>query len=316
MKKNITLSYKTVEKDVAERLDFVTARELTQFSRVHIQRWIKDGKLLLDGEIVKPKQLLKVNQLISVETSEEPTLEDEPEDIPIEIIFEDADIIVLNKQPGLVVHPGAGNRTGTLVNALLHHDEELSFLPRAGIVHRLDKDTSGVMVVAKNEFSYLNLVTQLKERKVNRHYLAIVVGEPLSGSTINEPIGRHPKLRTKQAVTDAGKEAITNYKIKERMGGYTLLNVSLETGRTHQIRVHLAFINFPILGDSVYGGRKKFAAGTTEAVKKEILKFPRQALHAEKLEFIHPQSGKKVNYSAKTPKDLLHLIELLKNLNE
>ncbi len=316
MKKNITLSYKTVEKDVAERLDFVTAREFTQFSRVHIQRWIKEGKLLLDGEIVKPKQLLKVNQLISVETSEEPTLEDEPEDIPIEIIFEDADIIVLNKQPGLVVHPGAGNRTGTLVNALLHHDEELSFLPRAGIVHRLDKDTSGVMVVAKNEFSYLNLVSQLKERKVNRHYLAIVVGEPLSGSTINEPVGRHPKLRTKQAVTDAGKEAITNFKIKERMGGYTLLNVSLETGRTHQIRVHLAFINFPILGDSVYGGRKKFAAGTTEAIKKEILKFPRQALHAEKLEFIHPQSGKKVNYSAKTPKDLLHLIELLKNLNE
>ena len=316
MKKNITLSYKTVEKDVAERLDFVTAREFTQFSRVHIQRWIKDGKLLLDGEIVKPKQLLKVNQLISVETSEEPTLEDEPEDIPIEIIFEDADIIVLNKQPGLVVHPGAGNRTGTLVNALLHHDEELSFLPRAGIVHRLDKDTSGVMVVAKNEFSYLNLVSQLKERKVNRHYLAIVVGEPLSGLTINEPIGRHPKLRTKQAVTEAGKEAITNFKIKERMGGYTLLNVSLETGRTHQIRVHLAFINFPILGDSVYGGRKKFAAGTTEAVKKEILKFPRQALHAEKLEFIHPTSGKSVNYSAKTPKDLTQLIELLKNLNE
>ena len=316
MKKNITLSYKTVEKDVAERLDFVTAREFTQFSRVHIQRWIKDGKLLLDGEIVKPKQLLKVNQLISVETSEEPTLEDEPEDIPIEIIFEDADIIVLNKQPGLVVHPGAGNRTGTLVNALLHHDEELSFLPRAGIVHRLDKDTSGIMVVAKNEFSYLNLVSQLKERKVNRHYLAIVVGEPLSGSTINEPIGRHPKLRTKQAVTDAGKEAITNFRIKERMGGCSLLNVSLETGRTHQIRVHLAFINFPILGDSVYGGRKKFAARTTEAAKKEILKFPRQALHAEKLEFIHPKSGKKVNYSAKTPKDLLQLIELLKNLNE
>ena len=316
MKKNITLSYKTMEKDAAERLDFVTAREFTEFSRVHIQRWIKDGKLLLDGEIVKPKQLLKVNQLISVETSEEPTLDDGPEDIPIEIIYEDEDIVVLNKQPGLVVHPGAGNLTGTLVNALLHHDEELSFLPRAGIVHRLDKDTSGVMVVAKNEFSYLNLVSQLKERKVNRHYLALVVGEPLSGSTINEPIGRHPKLRTKQAVTDAGKEAITNFKIQERMGGYSLLNVSLETGRTHQIRVHLAFINFPILGDSVYGGRKKFAAGTSEAVKKEILKFPRQALHAEKLEFIHPKSGKKINYSAKIPKDLIQLIELLKNLNE
>ncbi len=316
MKKSISLSYKTIEEDAGERLDSVIAREFTQFSRAHIQKWIKDGKLLLDGEIVKPKQPLKINQFISVEALEEPTLEDGPEDIPLEIIFEDDDIIIINKQPGLVVHPGAGNQTGTLVNALLHHDEELRFLPRAGIVHRLDKDTSGIMVVTKNEFSYLNLVSQLKERKVNRHYLAIVVGEPLSGLTINEPIGRHPKLRTKQAVTEAGKEAITNFKIKERLGGYTLLNVSLETGRTHQIRVHLAFINFPILGDSVYGGRKKFAAGTTEAEKKEILKFPRQALHAEKLEFIHPTSGKSVNYSAKTPKDLTQLIELLKNLNE
>ena len=316
MKKNISLSYKTIEEDAGERLDSVIAREFTQFSRAHIQKWIKDGKLLLDGEIVKPKQPLKINQFISVEALEEPTLEDGPEDIPLEIIFEDDDIIIINKQPGLVVHPGAGNQTGTLVNALLHHDEELRFLPRAGIVHRLDKDTSGIMVVTKNEFSYLNLVSQLKERKVNRRYLAIVVGEPLSDSTINEPIGRHPKLRTKQTVTDAGKEAITNYKIKERMGGYTLLSVSLETGRTHQIRVHLAFINYPILGDSVYGGRKKFAAGTSETVKKELLKFPRQALHAEKLEFIHPTSGKSVNYSAKTPKDLTQLIELLKNLNE
>ena len=316
MKKSISLSYKTIEEDAGERLDSVIAKEFTQFSRAHIQKWIKDGKLLLDGEIVKPKQPLKINQFISVEALEDPTLEDGPEDIPLEIIFEDDDIIIINKQPGLVVHPGAGNQTGTLVNALLHHDEELRFLPRAGIVHRLDKDTSGIMVVTKNEFSYLNLVSQLKERKVNRHYLAIVVGEPLSGLTINEPIGRHPKLRTKQAVTEAGKEAITNFKIKERMGGYTLLNVSLETGRTHQIRVHLAFINYPILGDSVYGGRKKFAAGTSETVKKELLKFPRQALHAEKLEFIHPTSGKSVNYSAKTPKDLIQLIELLKNLNE
>jgi len=189
-------------------------------------------------------------------------------------------------------------------------------LPRAGIVHRLDKDTSGIMVVARNESSYLHLVSQLKEREVNRHYLAIVVGEPLSGSTINEPIGRHPRQRTKQSVRDTGKEAITNFKVQEKLGGYSLLNVSLETGRTHQIRVHLAFINFPILGDSVYGGRRKFAAGTSETAKKEILKFPRQALHAEKLEFIHPASGKKVNYSAKIPKDLKELIEFLKGSNE
>ena len=309
--KKITLSYETNSLDSGERLDSVTAREFTQFSRAHIQKWIKEGQLLLDGKSVKPKQLLKTNQLISIDALEEPVLEDKPENIPIDIISEDKDIIVLNKQPGLVVHPGAGNPKGTLVNALLHHDKELGFLPRAGIVHRLDKDTSGIMVVAKNEISYLNLVSQLKDRKVKRSYLALVVGEPLSGSTINEPIGRHPKLRTKQAVIAKGKEAISTFKIQEKLNGYSLLNVSLETGRTHQIRVHLAFIGFPILGDSVYGGRKKFASGTSESLKTEILKFSRQALHAEKLEFIHPASGKLVNYSAKAPKDLIKLIELL-----
>ena len=309
--KKITLSYETNALDSGERLDFVTAREFTQFSRAHIQKWIKEGQLLLDGKSVKPKQLLKTNQLISIDALEDPVLEDEPEDIPIDIIFEDKDIIILNKQPGLVVHPGAGNPKGTLVNALLHHDKELGFLPRAGIVHRLDKDTSGIMVVAKNEISYLNLVSQLKDRKVKRSYLALVVGEPLSGFTINEPIGRHPKLRTKQAVNAKGKEAITTFKIQEKLNGYSLLNVSLETGRTHQIRVHLAFIGFPILGDSVYGGRKKFASGTSESLKTEILKFTRQALHAEKLEFIHPSSGKLVNYPAEVPKDLIKLIELL-----
>ena len=309
--KKITISYETNSLDSGERLDSVTAREFTQFSRAHIQKWIKEGQLLLDGKSVKPKQLLKTNQLISIDALEEPVLEDKPENIPIDIIFEDKDIIVLNKHPGFVVHPGAGNPKGTLVNALLHHDKELGFLPRAGIVHRLDKDTSGIMVVAKNEISYLNLVSQLKDRKVNRSYLALVVGEPLSGSTINEPIGRHPKLRTKQAVNAKGKEAITTFKIQEKLNGYSLLNVSLETGRTHQIRVHLAFIGFPILGDSVYGGRKKFASGTSESLKTEILKFSRQALHAEKLEFIHPASGKLVNYSAKAPKDLIKLIELL-----
>ncbi len=311
MKKNITFSYKTSALDSGERLDSVIARVFSQFSRAHIQKWIKDGQLSLDGKTVKPKQLLKVNQLISIDALEDPVLEDEPEDIPIDIIFEDKDIIVLNKQHGLVVHPGAGNPKGTLVNALLHHNGELGFLPRAGIVHRLDKDTSGIMVVAKNEISYLDLVSQLKDRRVKRDYSALVVGVPISGSTINEPIGRHPKLRTKQAVNVKGKEAITTFKIQEKLNGYSLLNVSLETGRTHQIRVHLAFIGFPILGDSVYGGRKKFAAGTSESLKKEISKFPRQALHAEKLEFTHPASGKLVNYSAEKPKDLINLIELL-----
>ncbi len=310
MKKNISITYQIRSEDEGERLDFVTAREFTEFSRVHIQKWIKEGSLLLDGKIVKPKQIVKADQFISLETLEDPMLEDKPEDIPIEILYEDKDIIVLNKQSNLVVHPGAGNQTGTLVNALLNHDKELAFLPRAGIVHRLDKDTSGVMVVAKNEYSYLNIVSQLKERKVNRQYLALVVGEPLSGSTINEPIGRHPKHRTKQAVTDKGKEAITSFKVKEKMDGYSLLNVSLETGRTHQIRVHLAFIGFPIVGDSVYGRGKQFAPGTSEDLKKNISIFSRQALHAEKLKLVHPTSAKKVSYRAKIPDDLEQLIML------
>lgn len=313
MNKNITISYETNADDVGERLDTVIAREFSQFSRAHIQKWIKEGNLLLNGEIVKPKKILKADQYISIQAIENPVLEDGPENIPIEIIYEDKDIIVLNKQPGLVVHPGAGNKAGTLVNALLNHDEELAFLPRAGIVHRLDKDTSGIMVTAKNEFSYLNIVSQLKERKVKRQYLALVVGEPLSGSIIDEPIGRHPKIRTKQAVTGKGKEAITNFKIQKRMDGYSLLNVSLETGRTHQIRVHLAFIGFPIVGDTVYGGTRKFSAGTSEALKKEISKFSRQALHAEKLEFTHPTSGQKVSYSARIPNDLMYLMELFSN---
>ena len=298
------------------RLDKAAAALFPDFSRSRLKTWIESGALTLGDMKTEPKVRLGGGEELVLDAQLDSVIPVEGENIPLTVVHEDKSILIIDKPSGLVVHPGAGNRTGTLVNALLHHDEELSFLPRAGIVHRLDKDTSGIMVVAKNEFSYLNLVSQLKERKVNRHYLAIVVGEPLSRSTINEPIGRHPKLRTKQAVTDGGKEAITNFKIQERMGGYSLLNVSLETGRTHQIRVHLAFINFPILGDSVYGGRKKFAAGTSEIVKKEILKFPRQALHAEKLEFIHPTSGKKVNYSAKIPKDFIQLIEFLKSLNE
>ncbi|HJL96251.1 MAG TPA: RluA family pseudouridine synthase [SAR86 cluster bacterium] len=312
MKRKIFLSYKTKKEDVGKRIDSVTAREFPEYSRAHIQKWIKDGSLLLNNREVKPKQCLDTHETIQINATEEPLTEDAPENIPFDIIHEDEDIIIVNKQPGLVVHPGAGNRSGTLVNALLNHNESLGFLPRAGIVHRLDKDTSGVMVVAKNEISYLNIISQLKERTVKRHYLAIVIGDPLVGSTIDEPIGRHPKQRTKQAVIETGKQAITTFKIKEKINGYSLLNVSLKTGRTHQIRVHLAYLNYPILGDSLYGGRKRFAPGTNEDLKKEISQFSRQALHAEKLEFIHPGSGKKNQYFASLPIDMNDLIESLR----
>ena len=211
---------------------------------------------------------MQTDDAVSVNFLEESQLIDLPEDIALDVIFEDAEILIINKPAGLVVHPGSGNRTGTLVNALLAHDENLSFLPRAGIVHRLDKDTSGLMVITKTESSYLNLVEQLKERSVTRTYLAMIVGVPAINKTINEPIGRHPKIRTKQAVNQNGKEAITRFSILENLDGYSLLKVNLETGRTHQIRVHLSHIGFPIIGDPLYGSRNKFSRGSSEEQKK------------------------------------------------
>jgi 23S rRNA pseudouridine1911/1915/1917 synthase len=213
----------------------------------------------------------------------------------------------------MVVHPGSGNPDGTLVNALLAHEESLGFLPRAGIVHRLDKDTSGLMVVAKKEAAYLNLIEQLKERSVKRTYMAIVVGVPISNKIINEPIGRHPKIRTKQAVVKNGKEAITRVSLSESFQGYSLLRVNLETGRTHQIRVHLSHAGYPIVGDSVYGARKQFAPGSTEDLKHIISSFTRQALHASELELIHPSSEKLVSFEADLPEDMSTLIGQLKD---
>jgi len=213
---------------------------------------------------------------------------------------------------GLVVHPGSGNTSGTLVNALLNHDASLGFLPRAGIVHRLDKDTSGLMVVSKNESSYLDLVKQLKERSVKRTYLAIVVGIPVVSKTVNEPIGRHPKIRTKQAVLQSGKEAITRFTVLEKYEGYSLLKVNLDTGRTHQIRVHLSHIGYPIVGDPLYGNRNKFSSGTKEELKNIISSFKRQALHAQALELVHPSSGKLISFKAEIPEDMETLINQIK----
>ena len=304
MKKNITLSYKTMEKDADERLDFVTAREFTEFSRVHIQRWIKDGKLLLDGEIVKPKQLLKVNQLISVETSEEPTLDDGPEDIPIEIIYEDEDIVVLNKQPGLVVHPGAGNLTGTLVNALLHHDEELSFLPRAGIVHRLDKDTTGCIVIAKSQTALVKLQIQIQKRIASRNYLAVVHGVPKSDAgTIVGAIGRHPKDRKKYAVVshEKGRHASTHWQLVERLNEYSLMSFKLDTGRTHQIRVHCAHIGHPIVGDPTYSRCRKLPINLSG-----------QTLHAIRLGLDHPITNLRMEFEAPLPDCFKKLLEILR----
>ena len=294
-------------------MDLVAAKQFSDYSRGHIQKWIKNGDLLVNNQEVKTKHSLQLNDVISVDFWEEPQLGDQPEAIPLDIIFEDEEIMIINKSVGMVVHPGSGNPDGTLVNALLAHEESLGFLPRAGIVHRLDKDTSGLMVVAKKEAAYLNLIEQLKERSVKRTYMAIVVGVPISNKIINEPIGRHPKIRTKQAVVKNGKEAITRVSLSESFQGYSLLRVNLETGRTHQIRVHLTHAGYPIVGDSVYGARKQFAPGSNEGLKNIISSFTRQALHASELELIHPSSKKLVSFEADLPEDMARLIGQLKD---
>jgi len=312
-KKKISLNYSVLDSDEGLRVDLVAAKQFSDYSRGHIQKWIKNGDLLVNNQEVKTKHSLQLNDVISVDFWEEPQLGDQPEAIPLDIIFEDEEIMIINKSVGMVVHPGSGNPDGTLVNALLAHEESLGFLPRAGIVHRLDKDTSGLMVIAKKESTYLNLIEQLKERSVKRTYMAIVVGVPISNKIINEPIGRHPKIRTKQAVVKNGKEAITRISLSESFQGYSLLRVNLETGRTHQIRVHLSHAGYPIVGDSVYGARKQFAPGSTEGLKNIISSFTRQALHASELELIHPSSEKLVSFEADLPEDMSTLIGQLKD---
>jgi 23S rRNA pseudouridine1911/1915/1917 synthase len=312
-KKKISLNYSVLDSDEGLRVDLVAAKQFSDYSRGHIQKWIKNGDLLVNNQEVKTKHSLQLNDVISVDFWEEPQLGDQPEAIPLDIIFEDEEIMIINKSVGMVVHPGSGNPDGTLVNALLAHEESLGFLPRAGIVHRLDKDTSGLMVIAKKESAYLNLIEQLKERSVKRTYMAIVVGVPISNKIMNEPIGRHPKIRTKQAVVKNGKEAITRVSLSESFQGYSLLRVNLETGRTHQIRVHLSHAGYPIVGDSVYGARKQFAPGSTEGLKNIISSFTRQALHASELELIHPSSEKLVSFEADLPEDMSTLIGQLKD---
>ena len=311
-KKKIFINYTAIDSDKGLRVDQIVAREFPEYSRAHIQKWIKDGVLLVNGKKVKAKQTLSLTDNVIVDFWEDAKLVDLPEDIPLDIVFEDKDLIILNKPVGLVVHPGSGNTSGTLVNALLNHDASLGFLPRAGIVHRLDKDTSGLMVISKNESSYLDLVQQLKERSVKRTYLAMVVGIPVVSKTVNEPIGRHPKIRTKQAVLQSGKEAITRFTVLEKYEGYSLLKVNLDTGRTHQIRVHLSHIGYPIVGDPLYGNRNKFSSGTKEELKNVISSFKRQALHAQALELVHPSSGKLISFNAEIPEDMETLINQIK----
>ena len=313
MTKSIILNIRVLTSQSGQRVDVVVSKSFPEFSRSHIQKWIKEGALTINGKIIKKRKILEEGELIEINAEERGLLKDRPENIKINVVSEDEDILIINKPPNIVVHPGAGNRTGTLVNGLINYDSSLAYLPRAGIVHRLDKNTSGLMVVAKNERSYLHLVKQLKDRSLTRHYFALVVGEPTSGGVIKKPIGRHPRFRTKQTISTRGKEAITEYRLVKRLEGYSLLEVSLQTGRTHQIRVHLSYIGYPIIGDSTYGGRKKFAKGSSENIRKVISDFKRQALHANFLALNHPSSDKLVNFKIELPNDMLVLLNALKD---
>ena len=312
MAAKISISKKLSSNHSGLRIDVLIAKEYPQYSRTHIKRWIEKGWLTLDGNTVRPSTKVKGNEIVKIKAEKEELTKDSPEKIPLDIIFEDEDLIILDKPSNLVVHPGAGNKTGTLVNGLLGYNEDLVSLPRAGIVDRLDKNTSGLLITAKNEITYLDLVKQIQQRSVIKKYLALVVGEPISGGRINTNIGRHPKFRTKQAVVEKGKEAITSYKIVKKYKGYSLLKVSILTGRTHQIRVHFSHMGYPIVGDKTYGGKSKYPKGISALLREKIDQFPRQALHASELEFIHPRTKQKVNFKISLPKDILELITFLK----
>ncbi|ARU54930.1 23S RNA-specific pseudouridylate synthase [Oleiphilus messinensis] len=296
--------------DLAEkRLDQAVAAFMPEHSRGRIQGWIKSGALTLNGAAAKAKDKVIVNDKVAIRAEIEGLERWSPEAIPLDIVFEDEHILVVNKPVGLVVHPAAGHPRGTLVNALLHHCPEVDKLPRAGIVHRLDKDTSGLMVVAKSLIAHTSLVNQLQDRSMGREYEAIACGMMTGGGTVHEPISRHPHNRLKMAVHPTGKDAVTHYRVLEKFAAFTHIHCKLETGRTHQIRVHLAHIHHPLVGDPIYGGRLKLPSGANEEITTLLRSFTRQALHARRLQLIHPASQELLYWEVDLPDDMLQLLE-------
>ena len=293
------------------RLDAAAASLFPAFSRSRLADWIKSGRLQRNHSAAKPRDKVAVADHITLTPEYDDRVEWAPEALPLDLLYEDDHVIVLNKPAGLVVHPAAGHHSGTLVNRLLAHAPEMASLPRGGIVHRLDKDTSGVMLAAKSTLAHKSLVAQLAERTVSRNYSAVCRGTFSGGGTIDAPIGRHPTSRIKMAVVPDGKPAVTHYRIAGRFGAHTHLDVSLESGRTHQIRVHLAWRKHPLIGDPVYGGRAMRPAGASDRLLSALQEFPRQALHARELAFLHPESDESLQFSAPIPEDLAELLGCL-----
>ena len=297
------------------RIDSSLSEMLPDYSRSKITAWIKSGDALIKQKSFKPKDKVIGNEVIYLTINSKQSNNWIAEKIPLNIFYEDEDIIIINKQFGLVTHPGAGNWNGTLANALLYYDPSLSTLDRVGIVHRLDKNTSGLMVIARNEKSQKYLVEQLQNHSVSREYSALVYGHMIAGGTIDEPIGRDPKDRVKQAVLMSGKDAVTHYRAIERFKSHTHVKAILETGRTHQIRVHLSHVGHSLIGDPIYGGRVRFPKKASEELKHALLNFKRQALHSKKLTLNHPISGELMSWKAPLPDDMQELLKVLKKFD-
>lgn len=293
------------------RLDQALAELCSEYSRSRLKSWIQSGDILIDNTTLRPRDKIHGGETVLINPIADKSLHVKAEPIALDIVYEDESILVVNKPAGLVVHPAAGNWDGTLQNALLHHEPELEGLARAGLVHRIDKETSGLLMVAKTLTAHKTLVDQLQARAFEREYLAVVRGYITAGSTINAPLARHPVDRKRYAVKGGGKEAITHYRVEQRFAKHTLLRVKLETGRTHQIRVHMSHIHHSIVGDQVYGGRYKAIANASELLSDTLRGFRRQALHAARLGVVHPVTGEEISWTCDMPDDMANLVRVL-----
>ena len=313
MAQQIELSNTVKDSQLGQRLDQAIAELFADFSRSRLKEWLLDGKVQVNGEVVtKPRTKVMGGEIIIVQAELEDEERWEAQDITLNIVYEDDDIIVINKPRDFVVHPGAGTPDGTVLNALLYHYPDIAEVPRAGIVHRLDKDTTGLMVVAKTVPAQTRLVRALQKRNITREYEAIAIGRMTAGGRVEQPIGRHSTKRTLMAVSPMGKPAVTHYRVAEHFREHTRIRLRLETGRTHQIRVHMAYLQHPLLGDSAYGGRARIPAGASEQLANMIRQFDRQALHAVMLKFEHPISGEELEFHAPVPEDMVSMTEALR----
>lgn len=304
------------ETTVNIRLDVYLAKQIPDRSRAQIQQWIKQGQVTVNHVVSKTNYRLRLHDHIALSIPKPKVITNQAQAIALDILFEDDDLLVINKPSGLTVHPGAGNPDQTLLNALLHHDSRLAQLPRAGIIHRLDKMTTGLMVVPKHESAFHYLSDAMQKREISRHYLALVRGAMIAGTTIDAPIARHPKNRLKMAISDLGKSAVTHVRIAEKFNHYTLLHCQLETGRTHQIRVHCQMRGYPIVGDPLYADKHSLVKGLDPALRTTIQAFRRQALHAFRLAFLHPSTKKECSFEAPLPDDFQHLLHTLQQYDQ